>query len=298
MPSKVAIEAQKKLELARAEEEARQAQKRRTPDVAPIGEAVKTVQKGGTGRGKQHVGGNVAPRESFMGFSRPMETPEQKKEKEAEQARYDRIEMRRGLKKLNIPEKDIRLLVDREDRWGNPRRDDTEPWVLLNKAMDVDRPPGVVMLAGLRRTGKTSAGCRYVAQHSRKKIREKWGSFYEWSPNLYIRASSYCQIPAGDNDEMFRYIKAKIVQMDDIGREGEETWKKDKIKEFFYQRDDFTKKGDLLIMTSNFGPAEVEGDGPTGIDQFVDRYGEAVMSRLEDWGIVWLYSMKKARGNR
>lgn len=131
-----------------------------------------------------------------------------------------------------------------------------------------------LLLLGKPGTWKSGSACWAITQ---------WlGSFH------FVSSPEFCRLSTSrteENEKAYRYaFKTELLIFDDLGTENHSDWNTGKISELVSHRYDACTK---TIITSNLSVAE-----------FKVRYGERLVDRIKETGIVVELAGASKRGNR
>jgi len=208
---------------------------------------------------------------------------------------------------MGVPPKEARMILTGSDRWGR-KWEVGEAWKLLEDALGRTPIPGCIVLSGEQGTGKSAAACRalffacqwtetldhYKGLPGMAPAGYKPTAVQRWSPGRYVRAAEYVHLSP---KERLDISKRKMIVLDDLGEEGEDAWKNDKLRHLFTSRDDHMEnRGEVMIISGNMTPQHHTFDGEEGGDPraeavryFSRRYGARAMGRMAEWGMVWIH---------
>ena len=209
----------------------------------------------------------------------------QRREKEKRQAAARRVAREHGaLVKLGVPTKEASFIMEGRDRWGRARNLELESWRRLWGALSSKPRPGTVVLSGLPGTGKSSSAA--LALYRLARVEKDWGAHFGRAQ--YIRAAHLASVPR-ESDQERDLLRAWLLVIDDLGDDGSKDWIPERLSHFISDRDDNMEPGAVTIITGNLG---TKGEG---LAKIANRYGNRVLERLVEWGLVWIYCTEIAR---
>jgi len=223
---------------------------------------------------------------NLSAYRRRQRTPEEQQEearREQEEARREQARQRQRevsyLGIVGIPDKEIEFLMTGRDRWGRERDPELESWRLLDAELQREPRRGTIVMSGPPGTGKSSSAAAAIYKYRKAPY---------FHGSAYIRAAHLASV-ARDSGRERELLTAHLLVIDDLGDEGSKDWIGERLSHFISDRDDKMKGGEVTIITGNLGrKAE-------GMAKLAGRYGDRMLERLVEWGLIYLYSKQNIR---